>query len=509
MHLKRALPIAALAVAAALVLAACSTTSAPAKTDHAKTLRLGAVVPLSSFAPWEASWANQSPYLQAVYDTILQADPSGKIEPDLATQWKWNSSRTKLTLTLRNGVDFSDGTPVNAAAVAKALTRFRDGTSEDATHLADMKSATATNAKTVVVTLKAADPAFEHYLTQDAGLVGAPSMYSSANAKTTPVGSGPYVLNAQKTVVGSTWVFDAKKKYWDPKSVHYSEIVITAYSDATALVNALKGGQIDFAPAQTSTQVPDAEAAGYTTQLSKGAWTGFVLADRNGKINPAIGDVRVRQAINYALDRPALVKALGDGYGSPTTQVFSTTSGAYVAALDKRYPYDVAKAKKLLAEAGYPHGFTLRMPSSSFIPPAQYAIQSDALAAIGIKVEYDSAGADLFGRMLGGEWAAFGFILGPDSTPWETAQQDLVPGATWNPFHVDDPKIDAYTEQLRTATGDNATKIAQELNKYVVDQAWFAPMYVVKSAYFSAKGTHVVLQSDNSYPYLRNITPTS
>ena len=509
MHLTRLLPIAAIAASVALVLAACATTTAPEKSDTAPTLRLGAVVPLSSFAPWEASWANQSPYLQAVYDTILQADPSGKIEPDLATQWKWDGSRTRLTLTLRGGVEFSDGTPVNAAAVAKSLTKFRDGTSENATHLAGMESAKATDSKTVVVTLKAADPAFERYLTQSAGLVGAPSMYTSPDAKTSPVGSGPYVLNAQKSVVGSTWVFDAKKKYWNPKSVHYSEIVITAYSDATALVNALKGGQIDFAPAQTPTQVPDAEAAGYTTQYAKGAWTGFLLADRDGKVNPAIGDVRVRQAINYALDRKALVKALGAGYGAPTTQVFSTSSGAYVSALDNRYPYDVAKAKKLLAEAGYPHGFTLKMPSSSFVPAAQYAIQSDALAAIGIKVEYEPAGADLFGRLLGGQWAAFAFILGPDSTSWETTQQDLVAGATWNPFHVNDPKIDAYTEELRTATGDDANKIAQKLNKYIVDQAWFAPMYVVKSAYFSAKGTHVVLQSDNAYPYLSNITPTS
>jgi peptide/nickel transport system substrate-binding protein len=509
MHLKRAIPFAAVAASVALVLAACSPSTDSVKPAHAETLHLGAVTALSSFAPWQSGWANQSPYLQAVYDTILQASPSGKVEPDLATAWKWNGTRTTLTLTLRKHVVFSNGTPLNAAAVAESLTHFKNGTSENSPYLAGMVSATATNSTTVVVKLKAADPAFAWYLTQNPGLVGAPAMYHSSNAQTTPIGSGPYVLDAAKTVVGSKWVFDAKKHYWDPTSVHYSQIVITAYGDATSLLDALKGGQIDAAPAQTPTQVPEAEAAGYKTQFAKGAWTGFILADRKGTLNPALGDVRVRQAINYALDRKGLVKALADGYGTPTTQVFGVSSGAYVTALDNRYPYDVAKAKKLLAEAGYPHGFTLAMPSSSFVPEAQYAIQASALAAVGITVDWQPTGADLFGRMLSGSWAAFPFILGPDPSPWLTAQNSLLPGATWNPFHVDDPKIVAYTEQLRTAKGAAANTIAKKLNTYVVNQAWFAPMYLLQSAFFTAKGTNVVLQSDNAYPYLRNITPAS
>lgn len=509
MHLNRALPFVAVAAAAALVLVGCSPSADSGSQDGGGTLRLGAVTPLSSFAPWESTWANQSPYLQAVYDTILQADPSGKVQPDLATEWKWDDTRTTLTLTLRKDVVFSDGTPLDGAAVADALTRFRDGTSQNAPYLAGMVAAEATNATTVVVTLNAADPAFEWYLTQNAGLVGAPAMDTSANAQTTPIGSGPYVLNAEKTVAGSTWVFDAKKDYWDPEAVHYSEIVITSYGDATALMNALKGGQVDAAPAQTPTQVPEAEAAGYTTQFAQGAWTGFILADRNGELNPALGDVRVRQAINYALNRKGLVKALADGYGTPTTQVFGASSGAYLEALNERYPYDVDKAKKLLADAGYKDGFTLKMPSSNFVPEAQLAIQADALAAIGITVVWEPTGEDLFGRMLGGSWAAFPFILGPDPSPWLTAQNALLPGATWNPFHVADPKIVDFAEQLRTASGDDADKIAQELNTYVVEQAWFAPMYLIQSAFFSDKNTSIVLQSDNAFPYLRNITPSS
>lgn len=491
----------------ALALSGCSST--PATPEEAtSTLRLGVVTQLASFAPWEASWANQSPYLQAVYDTLLRADPDGSIVPGLATEWEWDDTKTVLTLTLRDGVEFTDGTALTAQVAADNLTRFRDGTSENAAFLAGVTSAEAPDDTTLVITLAQPDPALPVYLTQNAGLVGSPAMFDSADAQTTPIGSGPYVLDADDTVVGSKYVFETNDDYWDTESVHYDSIEMTFYGDPTALMNAVKGGQVDATNVQSPTQITEAEGAGFAAQTYEQNWTGFLLVDREGTINPAFGDVRVRQAFNYALDRDGLVEALAGGLGTTTTQVFGVNSSAYDDALNEQYPYDPEKAKDLLAEAGYADGLTLVMPSNNFVPEAEFAIYKEQLGAVGINVEWETTGDDLFGRMLGGTWAAFPFLLQTDPTSWQTIQFSMLPESTWNTSHVADPTVIELAEIVRTADEAAADAAAQELNAYIVEQAWYAPIYRPYSAFLTAEGTEATVQSDNAVPYLWNIRPS-
>jgi peptide/nickel transport system substrate-binding protein len=274
-------------------------------------------------------------------------------------------------------------------------------------------------------------------------------------------------------------------------------------------MNAVKGGQVDATYTQTPTQVPEAEAAGYTANFSELNWSGFLLVDRDGTINPALGDVRVRQAINYALDREGLVQAVAGGFGTPTAQIFSVGSTAFEADLDERYPYDPEKAKELLAEAGYPDGFTLVMPSNNFVPESEFALYKEQFAAVGITVEWEPTGDDLFPRMLGGTWAAFPFLLQSDPTAWQTAQFALAPGATWNTSHVADPEVVRILTALRVAEGEEAAALSRELNEYIVEQAWFAPIYRQQTAFFTNSTTSVEMQVDNAGPYLWNIKPTA
>ena len=504
---KLARAVAAGGLAAALALTACS--SPPATEDEGpSTLRLGVVTQLTSFAPWEASWANESPYLQAVYDTLLRSDPDGTITEGLATAWEWDESKTVFTLTLRDGVKFTDGTPLTAQVAADNLIRFRDGTSANASFLASMTSAEAPDDSTLVITLAAPDPALPVYLSKNAGLVGSPAMFDSPDAQTTPIGSGPYLLDTDATVVGSTYVYEANDEYWDEESVHYDSIEMTFYGDPTALMNAVKGGQVDATNLQTPTQIAESETAGFAAQTYEQNWTGFLLVDRNGTINPAMGDVRVRQAFNYALDREALLEALDDGLGTVTTQVFGVTSSAYDEALDERYPYDPEEAKALLAEAGYADGFTLVMPSNNFVPESVFAVYKEQLDAVGITVEWEQTGDDLFGRMLGGSWAAFSFLLQTDPTSWQTIQFSMLPESTWNTSHVADPTVIELANIVRAGDEAEADAAAQELNAYIVEQAWYAPIYRPYSAFITADGTEATIQSDNAVPYLWNIRPT-
>ena len=122
------------------------------------TLTLGAIVPASTQSAADSRWANESPYMQAVYDTLVHLSPTGEPEPWLATEWSLNEDKTVLTLTLRTDVKFSDGEPFNADAAAQNILRFRDGTSPNASNLVNVKDAKAVDDATLEITLDAARP---------------------------------------------------------------------------------------------------------------------------------------------------------------------------------------------------------------------------------------------------------------------------------------------------------------------------------------------------------------
>lgn len=137
MHTTKTL-IAGVAAAAslAMVLAGCgggsSSGSNGGTSSNSGTLTLGLLVPATTFEAPDMNWANESPYGQAVYDGLLQASPSGAIEPHLATAWSYNASKTVLTMTLRTGVKFTDGTAFDASVAAQNLEAFKTGTSNNA-----------------------------------------------------------------------------------------------------------------------------------------------------------------------------------------------------------------------------------------------------------------------------------------------------------------------------------------------------------------------------------------
>ena len=139
--------------------------------------------------------ANESPYGQAVYDTLLRPTPDGTVGPSLATEWKYNDDKTVLTMTLRSDVNFTDGTEFNADAAAQNLIRFRDGNSPNKSYLAALKDAKAIDATHLEITLNASDPALLVYLTQNAGMQESPKAFTAPDIKTNPVGSGPYILD--------------------------------------------------------------------------------------------------------------------------------------------------------------------------------------------------------------------------------------------------------------------------------------------------------------------------
>lgn len=256
--------MAAVIAAVALGLTACGGGGAAAPQDQSsQTLTLGALLAPKTFAANQSEFANLSPFYQAVYDTLIRMKPDGSLVPMLAKDWKYNADKTVLTLTLRDDVKFTDGTPFNADAAKQNLERFKAGTSPDAQFMAALKTAKAVDATTLELTLSAPDPAFLNYLSKDASFMQSPASFGNADIATKPVGSGPYVLDTAATVTGTSYSYHRNPNYWDKSLVHYDNLVLNVYGDQTSLLNAIKSGQLNAANTADNNTLTEIQAAGY------------------------------------------------------------------------------------------------------------------------------------------------------------------------------------------------------------------------------------------------------
>ena len=474
------------------------------------TLVLSNIVAASTQLASAAGWANQSPYMQAVYDTLLHEAPDGSLEPWLASAWVYSDDRKTLTLTLRPDVVFIDGTRFTADAAAQNLLRFRDGSSPNRARLANVLDVKATGDHTVQITLSRPDPGLLPSLAQNPGLQASPAQFDAPDAEVVPVGSGPYTLDTKATVPGSRYVYHANPRYWAPEIRHYRKLIINVYDQEPTIVNAIATGEINGAQLPGSGSIRQIEAAGFKLYPQEISFNGLLILDRDGVTNKALGDVRVRQAINYAIDRKAMLEAAANGLGTVTTQVLGPSSPAYDATLDGRYPYDPVKARQLLAAAGYPNGFRLTMPAIAGTGNLPLATLTAAfLEDAGIKVVYDQQAdlASYVGALTQGKFGIGWMQLQTSPSVAFVVADRIATGGPFNPFGTNRPQVTAWLDRIYAGTAEESNEAAKALNAYIVEQAWFDPWYRNKT-FFAADANTVVTQQDtNTYPYLWNIRP--
>ncbi|MFJ3804280.1 ABC transporter substrate-binding protein [Streptomyces sp. NPDC090088] len=471
-----------------------------------KTLTLGESVTATPWDLAEASIGPEAQYYQPVYDTLIRLNTKGETTPNLATSWSYDKARTTLTLKLRKDVKFTDGTALDASAVAKSLLHTKNGTGTASDEIQDVTGVEAVDSTTVAVRLSHPSAALLPALGQVSGMIASPKALGDAK---TPVGSGPYKLDTSATTSGQTYTYVRNDDYWNTKAFPYDKIVIKYIQDPTARTNALLSGQIDGSTLNLN-RVKTVESRGLNvTTYQPGDIEGLYIWDRAGKIVPALGKLKVRQALNYAFDRKAIIKSAKTGLGTATSQLFAKGEAGYDASLDNAYSYDPAKAKKLLAEAGYPNGFSVTIPDLSGIFPQEQAALTQSLKDIGIKVTLKTLPSDqIFSSLLAGKYAMSYFKLGA-TTPWDKIQLQLPRNATWNPLKYDDPQADALITKIGAASGARQTQLFQQLNKYVVDQAYNAPWNVIVNAYATAKDVKVTPQPGSQYPPVYNYEPAA
>jgi len=487
---QRVVAAVAVAAVAALGLAGCSAADTGAGSGSGKTLNLSLNGAPASLDFTQFGTGTNPLLMSMIYDRLAYSAPDGSVHPQAATGWKYSKNNTVLTITLRSGMKFSNGDPVNAAAVKGTLERQKaTKTNVRLAEFGAIGTIDTPNDTTVVLNLTHPDPNLVTNLGSNVGLIGDPSTFTSSDIATDPVGSGPYTMDMSQTVPNTKYVFTKNTDYWDAKQMDFPKVVVTVITDPTATFNALRSGQLDVAPLSID-QLSEAKKAGFTVSQAPYAQLGTILiADRAGKDIPALGDLRVRQAINMVFDRAAIVSSLGHGVGEPTVQPFQPNSTGFVKSKSDAYTYDVKKAKSLMAEAGYQNGFSVTMPSVEGNTTAYEPTITQALAQINIKVTWETTPfSQIVQKITSGTMPLYYWPVGWNNMP--TNLDVMVrPDGFFNAYKSSTPEMQKLLAAADSAaTQADATTAYQNIAKYLVDQAWFAPMFTVPNLYGAAKG---------------------
>jgi len=415
-------------------------------------------------------------YLAPVYDTLLRRLSDGSYEPNLATEWGYDSP-TEFTLKLRDDVKFADGTPVDAEAVVANLENVKNGTGPLATDFATVQSIKAQDDATVHITLSAPNPSLPLTLSGVSGMIANPEAIEAGSLATKPDGSGPYDYVADESISNDTYVYEKRDDYWNADAFPYDRLVVKVIPDAAAAVNALESGQVDMVELGTAADIARVEKAGLGfTGASNNVWT-LHLEDRAGKLVPALGDVRVRQAMNFAIDRAAIVESVNQGLGTPTTQLVKPGMAGFDETLNNVYSYDPQKAKDLLAEAGYAEGFSVDAVSISLADTQVQALVG-YLAEVGITLNVVNVPPDQYiPSILSGEYPTAFLPYGMVDAYFDFGQL-VIPNGGFNPMKSSDEEINALYAEAGAATNDeDRAAILEQINARVVDLAWFLPMF--------------------------------
>ena len=190
---------------------------------------------------------------------------------------------------------------------------------------------------------------------------------------------------------------------------------------------------------------------------------------------------------------------------TPTSQPFGKASGAWTEELENYYSYDPAKAKQLLKEAGYENGVSLEIPS---VPgfETQISVVQQQLADVGITLKVGAALTNTFTSDIAAQKYTTMYFSLFQGEPTVAVNQIISTKALYNPFKNATPELDAKIEAVR-AGGADAGKLAQEVNKYVVEQAWFAPLFRVNQMYYHNAKVNVTPQIQQAVPSIYNYSP--
>ncbi len=408
--------------------------------------------------------------LYNVFETLTKLRPDGGVDPLLAESWSVTPDARTWSFRLREGVRFHNGEPLNAETVRFSFERAgaAGSVNKDRATFANIQQLQATDARSLVITLKTPDPDLPFKLGQGTAIVVEPT--SVATNATQPVGSGPFRLERWNR--GSSLVLVRWDGHRDATRIAMQRATFRFVSDGAAQVAALLAGDVDAFPRVAAARsLRQFERNPKFQVLIGGSRSKVILAINNAR--KPLDDVRVRRAIAKAIDRRAVIDGAADGFGVPIGSYYVPGAPGYVD-LTAVNSFDPEGAKALLKEAGVPLPLALAIK----LPPTPYAraggeIVAAQLAKVGIEAKLENIE---WAQWLSGVYnqKAYELTLIAHVEPLDFGNFAR-PNYYWN---YKSPAFDALWARIG-ATADTAerTRLMAEAQRLVADDAVAAYLY--------------------------------
>lgn len=353
------------------------------------TLKVGKTNKLTGFDPSKTSSRNEDGYVYyLLFETLITYDENGNLAPGLATGWSYSEDGLSMTLTLRQGVTFHDGTPFNAEAVKANMdynTNPDNGHVYLKSELGNIVSTEVIDEYTVKINLSTVDAALPSVFTNICGLMLAPSTLGAEDMAIHPVGTGAFKL--EEYVEGDHIFLTAYENYWDKGAdgqalPYLDRVEIYIMGDDSVRTINLQTGDIDMVDYHLSGNsiMKAMDMSNVITVMTNNRSTYFLSFNLNDE---RMGNPLVRQAVSYAVNREELIEVCLEGFG--VVDAFDATPDQWFYSSYTPYTYDPEKAKALLEEAGFPDGITIELSYISREPDATMCqLLQEQLKASGI-----------------------------------------------------------------------------------------------------------------------------
>ena len=488
----------ALGLVGALIVSACSSSGQPAASGAAATQGAPAsggtvTIPIGAdptLNPWSPNAFVESLFInRVIFEGVTKPGKDLAPAPDLAESWTTASDGLSWTFKLRTGVKWSDGQPFSADDVAFTFNDIvlkKDLGAQNAASYAALKQVTVVDPNTVRFDLSRKFAALPSFLAYNAGIL--PKHVLSANPLTTtsfnkgaPVSTGPFKV--EKYTSGQSVSLVRNESYFGPKP-YLDKVVFTVVPDPNTQIAQALSGDLSIMILDNKAAVDRVKSASGLVVASRPLVQYYWLA--LNQTDPRFTDVRVRQAFVEAIDRNAIIKSVELGYGSIANSPITPALAAfYDPSLASKYPYDPAKAKDLLAQAGWtagangvlqkdgkPFQFTMDVGQRGVLEPVNALIQQD-LKKVGVVADLNTM-----------EWNAYiqKVVVRRDYTAtvnWWTypSDPDVFPyyhssaaGKGFNIPGYQDPKLDDLLVQGQTASDLEQRKaVYKQLQTYTSD----------------------------------------
>lgn len=309
-----------------------------------------------------------------LYEGLVRIAEDGSVQPGLAASWTISPDNLTYTFKLREGVKFHDGEPFDCSVVKFSYERAvaADSTNAQKGLFEPIASTECPDPATAVVTLKRPASNFLFGMGWgDAVMIGPKS---AADNKTTPVGTGPFRF--KRWVQGDRVEFERNPDYWGTPA-KLSGVTFRFISDPSAAAAAVLAGDVDVFAEFQAPELLNRFKSDANLHVEVGTTAGKVIMSLNNARKP-FDNIKFRQALAHAIDRKAFVDAVSSGYGEPIGSHYTPVDPGYVD-LNDVYPYDPAKARQLLEEAGVPAGTSFTVTLS---PPAYSRRGGEIIAAM-------------------------------------------------------------------------------------------------------------------------------